>query len=124
MNGEPLVLDGRHAAFRRVNTTKDRRSNMSVGGKARAAKVTSEMLDVAAAVRPKLVADGMFLVGLDIVADKLMEVNVFSPGGLGTCETLYDRKFTEAVVDALEQKVEARRHYDVGAMDNKQLATL
>jgi glutathione synthase len=97
---------------------------MSVGGKARAVKVTSAMLDVAAAVRPKLIADGMFLVGLDIVADKLMEVNVFSPGGLGTCETLYDRRFTEAVVDALEQKVEARRHYDVGTMDNKQLATL
>ena len=39
---------------------------------------------VAEAVRPKLLADGMFLVGLDIVGDKLMEVNVFSPGGLGT----------------------------------------
>ena len=29
-------------------------------------------------VRPKLVADGMFLVGIDIVGDKLMEINVFS----------------------------------------------
>ena len=28
----------------------------------------------------------MFLVGLDIVGDKLMEVNVFSPGGLGSWE--------------------------------------
>ena len=44
------------------------------------------MLQIAEAVRPKLLADGMFLVGLDIVGDKLMEVNVFSPGGLGSCE--------------------------------------
>jgi len=124
MNGEPLELGGRHAAFRRVPTTRDRRSNMAVGGKAMSVKVTPAMLDVAAAVRPKLVADGMFLVGLDLVADKLMEVNVFSPGGLGICEALYERKFTEAVIDALEQKVEARRHYDLGVMDNKQLATL
>ncbi len=28
----------------------------------------------------------MFLVGLDIVGDKLMEINVFSPGGLGSAE--------------------------------------
>ena len=48
--------------------------------------VTDEMLDLVEAVRPKLVADGMFLVGLDIVGDKLMEVNVFSPGGLGSCQ--------------------------------------
>ena len=30
-------------------------------------KVTNEMLEVAEAVRPKLIEDGMFLVGLDIV---------------------------------------------------------
>ena len=28
----------------------------------------------------------MFLVGLDIVGDKLMEINVFSPGGLGSAQ--------------------------------------
>ena len=77
---------------------------MSVGGKAAAVKVTSGMLELAAAVRPKLIADGMFLVGLDIVADKLMEVNVFSPGGLGTCESLYDGKFTDGVIDALDNE--------------------
>ena len=55
-------------------------------------KVDDAMLRVAEAVRPKLMADGMFLVGLDIVGDKLMEVNVFSPGGLGSCESLYERQ--------------------------------
>ena len=87
MNGEPLVVDGHHAAFRRVNPTTDRRSNMRVGGEPEPVEVDDDMLQVAEAVRPKLLADGMFLVGLDIVGDKLMEVNVFSPGGLGTCET-------------------------------------
>ncbi len=78
---------------------------------------------VAEAVRPKLLADGMFLVGLDIVGDKLMEVNVFSPGGLGTCEDLYETKFTDVVIDALEHKVDLRDQYR-GTLSNVSLATL
>jgi glutathione synthase len=123
MNGVPLVSGGHHAAFRRVNRTADARSNMRVGGKAEPVKVDDAMLAVAEAVRPKLIADGMFLVGLDIVGDKLMEVNVFSPGGLGSCESLYKKKFTDAVIDALEHKVDLRHHYR-GMLTNSSLATL
>jgi glutathione synthase len=123
MNGRPLVVGDHHAAFRRVNATGDRRSNMRVGGTAERVKVTDAMLEVAETVRPKLLADGMFLVGLDIVGDKLMEVNVFSPGGLGSCDGLYKVRFTEAVIDALEHKVELNRHYP-GQLDNRTLATL
>ena len=74
-------------------------------------KVTDAMLELVDAVRPKLIADGMFLVGLDIVGDKLMEINVFSPGGLGSCESLYKARFTDEVIAALERKVDLRRHY-------------
>ena len=123
MNGRPLTVGKHHAAFRRVNQTSDRRSNMRVGGKAERVKVTDAMLEVAETVRPKLVADGMFLVGLDIVGDKLMEVNVFSPGGLGSCETLYKARFTDAVIDALEHKAALAVHYR-SRLDNRTLATL
>jgi glutathione synthase len=123
MNGDPLVAGGHHAAFRRVNKTDDQRSNMRVGGQAEPVKVTDAMLEVADAVRPKLLADGMFLVGLDIIGDKLMEVNVFSPGGLGSCEGLYKASFTDAVIEALERKVGLRRHYGA-TVSNIRLATL
>jgi len=123
MNGEPLVAEGHHAAFRRVNPTTDRRSNMRVGGEPEPVEIDDDMLHVAEAVRPKLLADGMFLVGLDIVGDKLMEVNVFSPGGLGTCENLYKTKFTDVVIDALEHKVDLRDQYR-GTLSNVNLATL
>jgi glutathione synthase len=122
MNGEPLERNDRVAAFRRVNEGPDVRSNMHVGGEARSVEVTEEMLHLVDLVRPKLIADGMFLVGLDIVGDKLMEVNVFSPGGLGSCQQLYEIDFTKPVIEALETKVELRRHY--GRVDNAQLATL
>ncbi|MCR8676115.1 glutathione synthetase [Micrococcus sp. HG099] len=123
MNGRPLQVDGEYAAFRRRSSPDDVRSNMSAGGKAEKVKVTDEMLELVEAVRPKLLADGMFLVGLDIVGDKLMEVNVFSPGGLGSCQSLYGVDFAPAIIEDLERKVSVRRHYK-GQMVNANLATI
>jgi glutathione synthase len=80
------------------------------------------MRDLVEAVRPKLIADGMFLVGLDIVGDKLMEVNVFSPGGFGSCEQLYGIDFVPAVIADLERKVAVGKHY--ADIANTRLATL
>ena len=123
MNGEPLKVDGAYAAFRRRPSTKDMRSNVSAGGKIEKAEVTKEMLSLVEAVRPKLVADGMFLVGLDIVGDKLMEINVFSPGGLGSSEQLYGVDFPAAVIEDLERKVAMRGHYG-NQIDNMSLASM
>ena len=104
LNGRPLKVDGRYAAFRRVSSSEDVRNNMSVGGKAESVEMTEELLEVAEAVRPKLVEDGMFLVGLDIAGKHILEVNVFSPGGLGSSEHLEKVDFVGAVIDALEAK--------------------
>jgi glutathione synthase len=74
-------------------------------------------------VRPKVVQDGMFLVGLDIVGDKLMEINVFSPGGLGSAQKFEKVNFTHAVIQALERKVDYMSYYRRN-FDNIDLATL
>lgn len=123
MNGEPLKVDGQYAAFRRRASDSDMRSNMSAGGTAEAVVVDDEMLGLVEAVRPKLQADGMFLVGLDIVGDKLMEVNVFSPGGLGSSEALTGVDFSPAVIEDLERKVRVREHYP-NELSNARLAAL
>ena len=52
-----------------------------------------------------------------------MEVNVFSPGGLGSCQALYDVDFAPAIIADLERKVDVRQHY-AGRMDNANLATI
>lgn len=121
MNGQPLMVDGEYAAFRRSNSTKDIRSNMSAGGTASKVQVTDEMLEMVDVVRPKLVADGMFLVGLDIVGNKLMEINVFSPGGLGSAQSLYEVNFAPRIIEELERKVNIRQHYR--EIENRALAT-
>jgi glutathione synthase/RimK-type ligase-like ATP-grasp enzyme len=73
MNGEPLRYKRRYAAFRRVRRGDDMRSNIHAGGKLARSEIGESHL--AEIVLPKLTQDGMFLVGLDIVGDKLMEIN-------------------------------------------------
>ncbi len=123
MNGKPLEVNGKVAAFRRVNAGDDVRSNMHVGGRAKPARITEGMMQVVNRARPKLVQDGMFLVGLDLVGDKLMEANVFSPGGLGSASDLHGEDFASAVIEALEQKVAIRPGYGA-SLPNAALATM
>jgi glutathione synthase len=111
MNGEPLRIKNKYAAFRRVRTGGDMRSNIHAGGKLREADIGAAELRIAEIVRPKLVQDGMFLVGLDIVGDKLMEINVFSPGGLGSAQKFTGVNFTHSVIRSLERKVQYMSFY-------------
>jgi len=111
MNGRPLMAKGKYAAFRRVRHGDDMRSNIHAGGKLAPAEVTEEALRIAEIVRPKLVQDGMFLIGLDVVGDKLMEINVFSPGGLGSIQKMTKINFCKVVIDALQRKVDYMEFY-------------
>jgi glutathione synthase len=123
MNGVPFKHKGKYAAFRRVRSGGDMRSNIHAGGKLRQAEVTPEALRLAEIVRPKLTQDGMFLVGLDVVGDKLMEINVFSPGGLGSAQKFEGVNFCREVIHALERKVQYMEYYQRN-FDNVELATL
>jgi len=123
MNGQPLRYKGKYAAFRRIRTGDDMRSNVSAGGTIAQASIGATALRIAEIVRPKLVADGMFLVGLDIVGDKLMEINVFSPGGLGSAQRFEKVNFTQAVLESLERKVQYGQFYR-RKFSNVEMATL
>jgi glutathione synthase len=123
MNGRPLVADGKYAAFRRVNRNGDMRSNMHSGGQSEPAEVTSQMLEMVELVRPKLVQDGMFLVGLDVVEDKLMEINVFTPGGLGSAQTFAGVNFADTVIHDLQRKRLCKQYYGQ-SLTNVEIATM
>ena len=123
MNGRPLQVKGKYAAFRRTRSGGDMRSNIHAGGKLARADVTDKDLKIAEIVRPKLVQDGMFLVGLDIVGDKLMEINVFSPGGLGSAQQFTKINFSRYVIQALERKVDYMTFYGRN-FDNAEICSL
>jgi len=123
MNGRPLEVDGKFAALRRVAAKGDIRSNIHAGGKAEAVEIGKIELRVAEIIRPKLIADGMFLVGIDIVGDKILEVNVFSPGNLMSCSNLAGVDFSEAIIASVERKVDIASDYG-RIFDNRHLAML
>ncbi|WP_353129180.1 glutathione synthase [Parapedobacter pyrenivorans] len=105
MDGEPIIKDGKVAAIQRVQQAGEIRSNIHQGAKAKRATMNKEMQAIIDTVGPLLRQDGMFLVGLDIVGDKLMEINVFSPGGLIHASEFHGVDFMEDVITAVEKKV-------------------
>ena len=123
MNGVPLKIGNKYCALRRVASADDIRSNIHAGGTAEAVEIGDTELRVVEMIRPKLIADGMFLVGVDIVGDKILEVNVFSPGNLGSCSTLNGVDFAVPILDSLERKVAIKTQY-VQTFDNRHLAIL
>ena len=123
VNGRPFKVNGKYAALKRVSGGGDVRSNIHAGGSAEPIKITDKILELAEVVRPKLVHDGIFFAGLDIVDDKLLEVNVFSPGGLNLASRFEKEDFCAAMIEALEKKVAYKRYY-MTSFDNVEMNTL
>ena len=123
LNGQIFEADGKVAAMHRYNDSGDARSNVSAGGKIKKAKITAEVRELADKVRPKLVQDGVFLCGLDIAGKKLMETNIFSPGGLTDINIMLEYDFAAPLTESIERKVEYKRVYGK-RLSNKLLNTL
>lgn len=101
LNGEPV------GAMKRVPGRDDHRSNVSAGGSVQKHTLTKIEKALCKQIGPKLVKDGLYFVGLDVIGGKLVEVNVMSPGGITYINKVYKnkRRVEEKVIDFLESKV-------------------
>ncbi|MBA2953544.1 glutathione synthase [Nocardioides sp. MAH-18] len=104
LDGEILECDGKLAAFRRVPAGNDVRANISKGGRSVPLEVGEVERGIVAAMRPKLLADGMFFVGIDVIGDTVVEINAESPGGMQSIERLYDVDACPTIIDAVERR--------------------
>lgn len=104
LDGEILECDGRPAAFRRVPSGNDVRANISKGGRSVPLDVGEVERGIVDTMRAKLVADGMFFVGVDVIGDKVVEINAESPGGMQSIERLYDVDACPTIIEALEAR--------------------
>ncbi|KEO75395.1 glutathione synthetase [Anditalea andensis] len=123
LNGKILSVKGKPAAMHRVNQKDDIRSNIHAGGKPIKAHMNDTIRKLCKIVAPKLIQDGMFMAGIDIVGDKIMELNLDSPGGIVSIERLEKEKFACAIIESIEKKFEYQSYY-LGKLPNKYLATL
>ena len=101
LNGEPV------GAMRRIPGSGDHRSNVSAGGRIAKHALTKEEKALCKQIGPKLVSDGLYFVGIDVIGGMLVEVNVMSPGGITYMNKVYKNKVKveERVIDFLESKV-------------------
>ena len=99
LNGEPI------GSMKRVPGTDDHRSNVSAGGSIQKHSLTKEEKALCKQIGPKLVNDGLYFVGIDVIGGKLVEVNVMSPGGITYINKVYKTKLQVKVIDFVESKV-------------------
>jgi glutathione synthase len=101
-----LLVDGELlGVVGRVPRKGDLRSNVHVGGSAAPAQVSNSDRKIIETIAPRLLADRLFFVGLDIIGAKLIEVNVTSPTLLQQMSRLVGENLSAVVIDRLEEKV-------------------
>jgi len=103
-----IMLDGKPlGSMRRVPAKDDHRSNVHAGGHCVAHKLTFLELELCSAIGEQLVKDGLFLVGLDLMGGKLIEVNVCSPGGFAEINEEGNIKIESNILDFAEEKLKS-----------------
>lgn len=104
-----LMLNGKAiGAYNRKPATGEIRANIQAGGSAHKYTLTESQKRVCKKVGTKLISDGLYFVGLDMIGDKILEVNVLNPGGITNINKLEKVKLQKLVVDFLEEKVDEK----------------
>ncbi|WP_293881824.1 MULTISPECIES: glutathione synthase [unclassified Sphingobacterium] len=109
LNGEPILINGKYAAVHRVQQGDEIRSNVHQGAKTQGAVISAELLGMVDKIKDKLIQDGMYFVGLDVVGNRIMEINVFSPGALCQAEEILKEDFSGFIINKLEEKLVASK---------------
>jgi glutathione synthase len=98
INGEPLPY-----SLARIPKVGETRGNLAAGGTGVAQKLAPRDLEIATTVGNTLKAEGLFLVGLDVIGDYLTEINVTSPTGMVEIAAQTDCKPAQVFMKALEE---------------------
>src|SRR5262249_11773836 len=99
LDGEPI------GAVLRVPREDDVRGNLHVGGVAHATTLTSREQEICRELKPRLRADGLYLVGIDVIGGYLTEVNVTSPTGVREIDRLSGAQLEARILDWIEARV-------------------
>ena len=102
-----LVVDGEPMPYclARIPAKGETRGNLAAGGRGEARPLSETDLKIALAVAPTLKEKGLIFVGLDVIVDKLTEINVTSPTCIKEIEAAFDISITGKLMDAIERRV-------------------
>lgn len=100
LNGEIL------GAMRRIPRKGEVRANIHATAGFSKCNITKKDMDLCNKLKKKLVVDGLYFVGIDVIGDKIIEINCISPGGIPRINKLYNVNLERDVISFIEEKVE------------------
>jgi len=100
INGEPVPY-----SLARIPSAGETRGNLAAGGSGRAQPLSDSDWALARKVAPELKKRGLIIVGLDVIGDRITEINVTSPTCMREIENAYDINIAEMVFQAIEDKL-------------------
>ena len=102
-----LVVDGEVIPYclARIPQGGETRGNLAAGGRGEARPISEDDRKIAEAVAPTLKAKGLVFVGLDIIGNKLTEINVTAPTCVKEIEAAYDISIMDKLFDAIARKL-------------------
>jgi glutathione synthase len=105
-----ILVEGRAlGAVNRVPAADDIRSNMVRGGRAEVSPLTEAEQAICERIGPELKRRGLLFVGIDVIGDRITEINVTSPTGLRAITRLGGPDIAAAIWDAIEARRTALR---------------
>lgn len=102
-----LIIDGQVVpyALARLPTKGENRGNLAAGGTGRPQPLSESDFKIAQTIAPLLVEKGLIFVGLDVIGDRVTEINVTSPTCVREIEAAYDVNITGMLFDAIEKRL-------------------
>ena len=97
INGEPSGV------INRIPQKKEFRANLHVGGIATKGKLNENDLRICSIIGPELKKRGLVFVGIDIIGEKLTEINVTSPTGIREIKKLDKIDLAEEIISLIEK---------------------
>ena len=95
INGKP------EGAINRIPSENDIRANLHVGGKATKTVISNKEMEICESIGPELIQRGLLLVGIDIIGNKLTEINVTSPTGFREIQKFSNINLAKKLIDSL-----------------------
>lgn len=104
-----LVIDGEPVPYclARIPQGGETRGNLAAGGRGEARPLSDSDWAIARRIGPILKAKGLIFVGLDIIGDRLTEINVTSPTCVREIEAAFPVSITGMLMDAIERRIGA-----------------
>ncbi len=101
-----ILVDGKPAgALNRVPQSGEARSNLHVGGKAEATKLTAREEEICEIIGPELKRRGLIFTGIDVIGDYMTEINVTSPTGIREIKNFGGADIAALIWDAIEGRL-------------------